>query len=114
LKGLEPRVPRDPFLWSIFFEKLLFAYSWEKTFHPEDGRTKWLDFKRLFRTSFEKSVQDTVLCEKYGRLLASEGEAAEAKRVLGSALRKDPGNPFLKDLHDHLSSAPDQPQASDP
>jgi tetratricopeptide (TPR) repeat protein len=89
-------VPGDPFLQSCYFEKLNFNYSWEKTFYPEDASANWQNFSGLFQQSFEKSYQDVVLCEKYGRLLMTEGKYPEAKVMFEKALRQSPENPFLK------------------
>jgi len=97
LLELYPSVPTDPFLQSCFFEKLTFVYSWEKTFHPEDSWTDWDRFSGTFRHSFEKGYQDTVLCEKFGRLLLTEGKVEEARGMFKRALRQDPGNKFLKE-----------------
>ena len=65
--------PRDPFLQSCYFEKLLYNYSWEKTFHPEDGWANWRNFSGVFGESYRKGLADPVLAEKYGALLSSEG-----------------------------------------
>ncbi len=99
LKDMEdfyPAVPDDPFLQSVFFEKLVFNYSWERSFHPEDSGTNWQKFSKLFQDSFEKSCQDYVLCEKFGRLLATEGKYPEARGMFEKALSQNPENPFLK------------------
>lgn len=90
-----PSLPPDPFLQSLFFEKLLFNYSWEKTFHPEDAWVNGHTFSNLFQQSFGKSYRDEVLCEKYGRLLATEGEKSDARRMFEKALVQSPGNPLL-------------------
>ncbi len=68
LLEFHPRVPEDPFLQSCYFEKLVFNYSWEKTFHPEDDGTVWNNFSPVLRRSLEKGYRDVVLCEKFGRL----------------------------------------------
>lgn len=96
LLALYPRVPNDPFLQSCFFEKLVFNYTWEKTFHPEDIWADWANFSAVFHASFARSYQDPALCEKFGRLLAVEGQTAEAKKVFQKALKLSPGNPWLK------------------
>jgi hypothetical protein len=75
LKGLldaYPGLPKDPFIQSCFFEKLLFDYSWEKTFHPEDSWTAWNNFSGVFQRSFEQSYKDPVLRTKWGELLSME------------------------------------------
>jgi hypothetical protein len=95
LAGFYPRVPPDSFLQSCYFEKLLFNYSWEKTFHPEDTQANWGNYAGLFRDSFGKSCQDMVLCEKFGRLFASEGKPSEAAKMFRKALDQDPRNPLL-------------------
>ena len=89
------RVPRDPFLQSCYFEKLLFNYSWEKTFYPEESWTNWDHFSIIFTNCFDRSSQDLVLCEKYGRLLASEGQIIQSRVMLEKALVLSPQNPLL-------------------
>jgi hypothetical protein len=91
-----PLIPEDPFLQSCYFEKMVFNYSSEKVFHPKDTWANWSNFSEVFRISFFKSYQDVELCEKYGRLLAVEGQKTEAKRIFEKALRLFPGNPWLK------------------
>ena len=104
-----PSVPRDPFLQSCFFEKLLFNYSWEKAFHPEDRWADWAEFSGVFHRSFAQSYQDVVLCGKFGRLLASEGRKEESRRVFGKALRLSPGNRFLMSEMEQLGVSDENP-----
>lgn len=96
LLNLYPSVPKDPFLQSCFFEKLLFNYSWEKTFYPHNGEPDWPVFSGTFRRSFDLGYQDLELCEKYGRLLATEGRKSEAAHVFKEALALSPGNLWLR------------------
>jgi hypothetical protein len=96
LMAFYSRVPEDPLLQSCFFEKLVYNFSWENTFYPGDTWTDWANFSNLFHQSFDKSYQDLDLCEKFGRLLAVEGQGAEAKRLFEKGLRLSPGNPLLK------------------
>ena len=102
LLAFYPSVPGDPYLQSCFFEKLLYHYSWEKSFHPEDPGADWADFSAVFQRSFAQSYQDVVLCGKFGRLLAAEGSKAEARRVFAKALRLSPGNGFLRSEMEQL------------
>ena len=97
-----PFIPNDPYLQSCFFEKLLFNYSSEKTFHADDTSTSWPNFSPSFQLSFEKSYQDTILCDKLGRLLASEGKTKESRKVLMRALKLSGGNPFIQSEIDQL------------
>src|SRR5579871_2173287 len=91
-----PSVPADPFLQSCFFEKLLYNYAWETTFYPGEAGSDWPRFSPLFRASFDRSYQDLELCEKFGRLLALEGQKQEAKAVFQKALKLSPGNAWLQ------------------
>jgi hypothetical protein len=91
-----PRVPNDPFIQSCFFQKLVFNYTSEKTFHPQDTWTNWQNFSGTFQQSFGNGYQDVVLCEKYGRLLASEGKLDQARWMFLKALKQNPQNEFLK------------------
>ncbi len=91
-----PQVPADPFLQSCYFEKLVYNFSWENTFNPEDTWTNWKNFSDIFQKSFEKSYRDAELCEKYGHLLAVEGEDDRAKKMLERAVKLAPGVPWLK------------------
>lgn len=95
LVSFYPSVPDDPFLQSCFFEKMLFNHSWEKTFHPEDPGAEGEDVTAILKRSFEKGYRDLVLCEKYGRLLATQGKNAEARKAFNAALRLSPGNPLV-------------------
>jgi hypothetical protein len=94
---LYPRIPQDPFLQSCFLEKLTYQFSWENTFYPEDTWTNWKNFSGVFQESFNQSYQDAELCEKYGHLLAVEGDDAGAKKIFQKAMKLSPGNPWLKD-----------------
>ncbi len=100
-----PSIPEDPFLQSCYFEKLVYNYTWEKTFHPEDTWTNWSNFSETFRDSFLKSFQDVELCEKYGRLLAVENQKLEAKQIFEKALKLMPGNPWLESEIEQLGLA---------
>ncbi len=91
-----PSIPSDPFLQSCYFEKLAFNFSWENTFFPGDNWANWNNFSETFHQSFGKSYQDATLCEKYGKLLAVEGEKAEAKKIFQKAQKLSPGNAWLK------------------
>jgi hypothetical protein len=99
-------VPNDPFLQSCYFEKLLYYYSFEKTFYPQDAWANWGNFREVFGKSFDKSGQDSVLCEKYGRLLASSGDPEKARLMFNKALRQDPQNPALWGDLKSVSKAP--------
>ena len=78
-------------------EKLTYQFSWENTFYPEDTWTNWKNFSGVFQESFNQSYQDAELCEKYGHLLAVEGDDAGAKKIFQKAMKLSPGNPWLKD-----------------
>ncbi len=80
-----PSVPNDSFLQSCFFEKLFYYYSFEKTFYPQDAWTHWETFKDVFQRSFGKSLQDSVLCQKYGQILVISGEGTEAEKIFAKA-----------------------------
>lgn len=64
--------PKDPFLQSCFFEKLLFNYSWEKTFHPEDPLVNGDRVSGVLREAYRQSCQDDALKGKFANLLALE------------------------------------------
>lgn len=68
-----PSLSKDPLIQSCFFEKLLDHYSWERTFHPEDTWASWGNFGGVLKDSYNQSVRDKVLEEKYGQLMAMEG-----------------------------------------
>ncbi len=106
LIDLYPQVPADPFLRSHYFEKLLYEFSWEEAFYPRNGFSDWAKLQPLFKDSFESSVKDLVLCEKYGRLFASQGNKREAYRAFRLALRIDPKNSFLKAELNQLNYGP--------
>jgi hypothetical protein len=96
LLNFYPKIPDDPFLQSCFFEKLVFNYTWEKTFYPEDSQANWSNFSEIFHDTFAKCYPDVVLYEKFGRLLAVEGQKEEARGIFEKALKLSPGNPWLK------------------
>jgi hypothetical protein len=90
-------VPNDPFLQSCYFEKLVYYYSFEKTFYPQDTQADWQNFGQVFTQSFGKSLQDTVLCEKFGRILEISNRPAPAGKMFEKALRLNPKNQALRD-----------------
>lgn len=102
-----PNLPDDKYLQSCYFEKLLFNYSWEKTFHPEDRWANWQNFSPILRRSFEGSYQNASLCEKFGRLLAMEGDDSESRKIFQQALKLYPDNPWLQSQMRQLNP-PDQ------
>jgi hypothetical protein len=88
-----PSVPHDSFLQSCFFEKLFYYYSFEKTFYPQDAWTRWENFDSFFHRSFSQSLQDSVLCQKYGQILEISGEPAGAEIMFAKARRLSAQNP---------------------
>ncbi|MGH7739584.1 MAG: hypothetical protein ACREL1_05505, partial [bacterium] len=105
LLKLYASVPDDPFLQSCFFEKLFFYYSFEKTFYPEDSQTNFKNFGGVLKKSFEKSLRDWVVREKYAGFLYLSGRSQEARRILEPALRSNPGNPILLDEWNRFSKS---------
>ncbi|HVZ80102.1 MAG TPA: hypothetical protein VHE12_04785 [bacterium] len=73
LKRSYPALPKEPFLQSCFFEKLLYHYAWERTFHPEDSWASWENFSGVFTSAYRQSYRDDVLRKKFGELMAMEG-----------------------------------------
>lgn len=96
LLALYPSVPDDPYLQSCFLEKTLYYYCFEKTFYPQDPAADWRSFKPVLTRAFDKSLKDWVLCQKFGQVLESSGETAEARKLFGMALRQNPGDPDLQ------------------
>jgi len=96
LLTLYPSVPDDPYLQSCFLEKALYYYCFEKTFYPQDPAADWRSFKPVLTRAFDKSLKDWVLCQKFGQVLESSGETAEARKLFGMALRQNPGDPDLQ------------------
>ena len=89
-------VPKDVFLQSCYFQRLVFLYSAEKAFNPQDTWTNWQRFSPVFHSAFNRSCQSIFLCERFARILMMEGKDQESNRVLKQALRLSPRNPWLE------------------
>lgn len=106
LLGAYPGFPKDPYLQACFFEKLLFNYTAEKTFHPEDDWVSWGNFSEVFRSVYALSYKNLVLETKYGDLLALENQDSEATKVYQEALRLSPEDPMIRERLRQLSLPP--------
>jgi len=109
MKAHYPKVPKDPFLQSCYFEKLLFNYSRERTFYPEDRSMDRTNYGGVLKAAFEGSYRNEFLCQKYGRLLALEGDLEGAKRAFREALRSRPGDAWLLQQLRDLEKGVDRP-----
>ncbi|HEV2352890.1 MAG TPA: hypothetical protein VGR89_01495, partial [Puia sp.] len=103
-----PSFPKDPYLQACFFEKLLFNYTAEKTFHPEDSWVNWGNFAGTFESAYALGCKNLVLEIKYGDLLALENQNSEAAKVYERALRLSPEDEMIRERLRQLSLPPGQ------
>jgi hypothetical protein len=91
-----PYLPNDIFLQSCYFQRLVFLYSAEKAFNPEDTWTNWENFSSVFYSAFNHSYRNVFLCERFARILMMEGKNQESRHILNRALQLSPHNQWLE------------------
>ena len=80
--NIYPSLPKDAFIQSCFFQKLLYVYSAEKTFNLEDSWCNFHNFSEVFYDSYRHSYQNSILCAQFSQLLILEHQESEARKLL--------------------------------
>jgi len=91
-----PKVPKDPYLQSCYFQRLVYLYSAEKAFRPNESEIDWARFSPTFHAAFDQSYRTMVLCERFARICMMEDKNDEAASFLKQALRLSPHNSWLE------------------
>jgi hypothetical protein len=98
-----PRVSNDPFLQSVYLEKLLDTYTKERYFHPDDTGINYSSYAAVLNSDLKKGYPDAWVYAHAGRLLMAEKQNAKAGVLLRTAVRLDPQNELASVLLKILS-----------